>query len=195
MLGCVSLVLRFILLQRDLGQIYHFVSDWVSVKSPHSHAFGSSRYLTTSLLYVNWYTGVDFKMSSDIISEMGARNIFLTWHWMEFSLHFFKTGVCEFLKLLAFLTPLPFQYTPGKQFSIWQQLYFMFPKTDLRLFARFHGYSLSRQAVWKLALESHYTDFTVSRTEAASLPYASAWIFLVVGTSEFLIVNDLYMWN
>lgn len=128
MLGCVSLVLRFILLQRDLGQIYHFVSDWVSVKSPHSHAFGSSRYLTTSLLYVNWYTGVDFKMSSDIISEMGARNIFLTWHWMEFSLHFFKTGVCEFLKLLAFLTPLPFQYTPGKQFSIWQQLYFMFPK-------------------------------------------------------------------
>lgn len=194
MLDWVRLVLRFILLQRDLGQNYHFVSDWVSINSAPPH-LGSSRYLTTSLLYVNRYIGVDLKVSSDItISEVWAWNIFLTWRWMEFSLHFFKTGICEFLKLLAFLTPLPFQYTPEKQFSIWQQLYFMFPTTSPSLFACFHGYSLSR-CLKTLVGRRLYMDFTFSWAEVPSLPSASTWIFLVMGNSQFLSVNDLYMWN
>lgn len=44
---------------------------------------------------------------------------------MQFSLHFFKINVCEFLKLVTFLVRLPFQYTPGEELSIGPWLSFV----------------------------------------------------------------------
>lgn len=118
--------------------------------------------------------------------------IFLTWHWMQFSLHFFKTGVCEFLKLLTFLIPLPFQCTPRKQLSVWQWLYFV-SNASHKLFVRLFVAMVIPQP--SRLFEDFGLEGIFMWTSLLSLPSASASTFLVMGTSPFLTVDDVYMWD
>lgn len=112
MLGCVRLVLRdsFFLAKGSGSELPFYVGlGFCKIFSPPPRLFfGSSRYLRRSPLYVNWYSGVDLKMSSDTTILQGVS---LTSFWLDTECNFLCTfsGVCGFLKLLTFLPPHPFQ--------------------------------------------------------------------------------------
>ena len=90
-----------------------------------------------------------------------------------------------------FFAPLPFPVHSQETVFSLTVANFMFPTTSHRLVGCFCGYSLPREAIWNSELEGVFPGLCSSQKEVSPLPSVSAWIFLVMGKSSFLTVDDL----
>lgn len=90
-----------------------------------------------------------------------------------------------------FFAPLPFPVHSQEAASSLTVADFMLPTTSHRMVGCFCGYSLPREAIWNSELEGVFPGLRSSQKEVSPLPSVSAWIFLVMGDSSFLTVDDL----